>query len=186
MVAEAPQELAAHGQPRLYLVRHASPDWERRDLPYDRPPGPPLSSLGREEAARLGEFLRHLGVRRLWVSPMLRCVQTAEIVAPLLGVDWQIEAGLIEWRAEEDLQETGQRLWMVWERARQESSRNGPLALLTHGSPIRYLLSRLGLSDEALLRHSFDHGNPLPPAGVWRAQLAAEPERWELELVFQP
>ena len=40
----------APAQQVLYLARHATPDWNMRDIRYDIPPGPPLVPQGEEEA----------------------------------------------------------------------------------------------------------------------------------------
>ena len=56
----------------LYLARHATPDWNMRDIRYDIPPGPPLVPQGEAEAAQLGEFLRQAGVVQIYVSPLVR------------------------------------------------------------------------------------------------------------------
>ncbi len=62
-----------------------------------------------------------------------------------------------------------------------------PAALITHGAPIGLLLKDLGLDEAAiaLYRQQFDHSNPVPPAGVWKA-VRAGGEPWRLELVFMP
>ncbi|RDX87145.1 hypothetical protein CR513_31423, partial [Mucuna pruriens] len=56
-----------------------------------RPWDPPLAKAGRERAFKMGRMLRQsLGfpIRRVFVSPFLRCIQTAvELVASLSAVD---------------------------------------------------------------------------------------------------
>ena len=56
----------------IYLARHATPDWNRRDIRYDIAPGPDLVPQGEAEAAQLGEFLRTTGVTRIYASPLVR------------------------------------------------------------------------------------------------------------------
>ena len=47
--------------PTVYLVRHATPDWSLKDIPYHLPPGPPLTSVGDKEAAEFWQrFYRTL------------------------------------------------------------------------------------------------------------------------------
>ena len=74
----------------IYLARHATPDWNRRDIRYDIAPGPDLVPQGEAEAAQLGEFLRTTGVTRIYASPLVRTRRTAEIAAALrdIGVDY--------------------------------------------------------------------------------------------------
>ena len=38
--------------PIVYLARHATPDWNRKDIRYDVAPGPDLVAQGEAEAAR--------------------------------------------------------------------------------------------------------------------------------------
>src|SRR5512140_1745373 len=86
----------------IYLARHASPDWSRRDLVYYLPPGPPLTDLGRLEAEVLGQFLQQQQVGRLLVSPLERCQVTAEIVAQITQAQIETLPDLIEWSPEEN------------------------------------------------------------------------------------
>jgi len=77
---------------RLALLRHADAaraaglvrdDWDR-----------PLTTVGRDQARRSAEVLRTAGVRidRLFTSPLMRAVQTAEIVAAVLPFTGPVEA----------------------------------------------------------------------------------------------
>ena len=66
---------------KVFLIRHASPDWERRDLPYDIHPGPMLTPRGEKEAEALADFLKRQGLVRLYHSPFERAAKTARIVA---------------------------------------------------------------------------------------------------------
>jgi len=172
----------------LYLVRHATPDWKRLDLSYYKPPGPPLTPQGEEEAQALGEFLREAGVQQVLCSPMERCRRTAEIAAAVVGLAPQAEPGLGEWQPGEGEAAVRDRFWPVWERLLPNGHAAQPAALVTHGGPIAMMLAELGLAADALAhyRKTFDRNNPLPPAGVWRAARAAPCAPWELALVFMP
>ncbi len=61
--------------------------------------------------------------------------------------------------------------------------------LVSHGSPIRAMLGMLGdvlTIDPKCYR--FDHGNIVPPAGIWRARYISadgQPCQWELALIFR-
>jgi probable phosphoglycerate mutase len=55
-----------------------------------------LTTLGREQARRLGESLRDQRIAAVWCSDMARAVQTAEIAAGVLGVSVRVRAGLRE------------------------------------------------------------------------------------------
>jgi broad specificity phosphatase PhoE len=169
----------------IFLARHASPDWSRKDLAYHIPPGPPLTSQGITEAVALGGFMRLEGVRQLYVSPLERCLQTAGIIAGLIGAPWFIFPGLIEIQPGETSEDIQARLWPVFNQACKSAAERGPVALITHGSPIATLLSLLGLDQVILQNHqTYDNHNLLPPGGAWRARQAAFDDPWDLDLVF--
>jgi broad specificity phosphatase PhoE len=169
----------------LYLIRHATPDWNRKDISYFVPPGPPLNDTGLEEAEMLANFFQFIGLKRIYTSPLERCLMTAKILARQNEQILQIEAGLSEHRPQESRADVVKRLEPVFKEAIQVASQ-GPVALVTHGSPIEILLSQMGMPAVELnaLKASFDHHNPAPPAGVWEAVRSASD--WDLSLVFDP
>ena len=79
----------------FYLIRHgqsvnnASPDALE--------PDPGLTNLGREQADRVGNSLKAKGIHRLYCSPMLRALQTAEIIGRILSLPPHVYVGLHEW-----------------------------------------------------------------------------------------
>jgi broad specificity phosphatase PhoE len=172
----------------IYLIRHASPDWERKDIPYDIPPGPPLTDKGQQEAQELGVFLQKAGVRKLYYSPLERSTHTAQIAAAVAGIPLLEQSELAEWVTGEMEAEIHARFWPLMESAMMESVQLGPLGLVTHGGPVAYLLRQLGIDPARLERHRkmFDHRNPLPPAGVWAARRNSSNDAWDLQLVFAP
>jgi len=174
--------------PTIYFVRHATPDWNRTDLPYAVLPGPPLTAQGVDEAMQLGYFLREAGAAQILTSPFERATHTARIAAGVAGVPVEQDAGLAEWRPDEKVDAIRARCWPVWERAIALSLQIGPVALVTHGGPISFLLEELGLGKEVLDQHRrrFDRNNPLPPAGAWKAARSPEDGAWDLDLVFVP
>jgi probable phosphoglycerate mutase len=171
--------------PTVYLIRHATPDWSRTDLVYHLPPGPPLTPQGEAEAAQLGDFLRDMGVRQMWASPLERCHRTAALAAHVAGAAWASDDRLAEIRPEEKAADILGRVWPLWLEATQAAE---PVALVTHGGPITLLLGKLGLDPTVLAQHqaAFDRRNPLPPAGVWRAVRATAGDAWALDLAFTP
>jgi broad specificity phosphatase PhoE len=174
---------------KVFLIRHASPDWQRRDIPYDIHPGPMLTPQGEKEAEVLAGFLKSQGLARLYYSPFERAAKTAMIVAALNGIPAVEEPGLAEWRSRDE-QEGSVRLRMVsaFERAARESAEGGPSGLVSHGGPIGVLLLALGMAQEELAKYRmrFDTTNPLPPAGVWEVEQNPGKERWRFEMVFRP
>lgn len=82
--------IARHGN-RLDFV---NPEWfntaARR---YD----PPLSEDGFVQAAELGQRLKRENISRIFASPFLRTIQTANEIAQILDLEIALEAGLSEW-----------------------------------------------------------------------------------------
>ena len=171
---------------KIYLARHATPDWSRTDIRYDIAPGPPLTPVGEEEAEKLGEFLHLQGVRKIYASPLERTQRTAQLAAEILGLPVVTEELIAEWRRGEDESEVAQRMNDFWERICWESERFGPITLVTHGGPIKMMLLNLGLPQATVNEYcrKFDRGNPVPPAGVWYASKQNSETPWRLELVF--
>lgn len=172
----------------IYLIRHATPDWSRTDIPYDIPPGPPLTPKGEAEARALGEFLHGIGVVRLYASPLERTTRTAHLAAAALGLEPLADLEIAEWRHGEPNDTVLQRCRARVDAVLDESVIHGPIGLVTHGGPIRLLLPGLGLTQAAVdfYRRQFDRDNPVPPAGVWRIHRNAEGEFETPELVFTP
>jgi probable phosphoglycerate mutase len=172
----------------LYLIRHATPDWNRKDIRYDIPPGPPLTEQGEDEARRLGEFLKSTNITHLYTSPLERTTRTAQIAASSLDLPVETIHALAEWEQGELEASVLSRCRTVFDQALQESEQRGPLALVTHGGPIRLLLADLGLDANEMshYRGIFDNENPVPPAGVWRITRAADGRMEKPELVFAP
>lgn len=173
-------------QPVLYLARHATPDWNRKDIRYDIPPGPDLVAQGEQEATRLGDFLRDAGVRRIFASPLVRTRRTAEIAGAIAGASVTIDDAIREYTREENDQLVYERLLPRVETLFAEAIAAGPIAIVTHGGPVRVMLERLGLGSDELwhYRRQFDHQNPLPPAAAWK--LTQGNNAWRMDFAFSP
>lgn len=172
----------------IYIARHASPDWTRTDIAYDRPPGPPLTPEGEKEALELGEYLRSCGIVQLYASPLERARRTAELAAEVIGIQTQVEDAIAEWRRDETADLVAKRMMPFWEGIVADSLKVGPICLVTHGGPIGLILRNLGMPSRHLkaFRTCFDHHNPAPPAGLWRSVYDDTKNQWELNLVFIP
>ncbi len=171
----------------IYLARHATPDWSRTDIPYDIPPGPPLTAQGEAEAEKLGLFLAAAGVTQLFASPLERTQRTAALAAQPAGASIQTVDAIAEWRHGENEEQVLDRILSFWEELVVASVVNSPVALVSHGGPIRLLLETVS-GDPARIneyRARFDSNNPLPPAGVWRSQ-RQDDGSWQVDLVFTP
>jgi broad specificity phosphatase PhoE len=174
---------------KIYIVRHASPDWSMTNIPYDIQPGPPLSPKGEKEAEALGEFLKPQGVVKLYYSPFARSARTAQIILARSGIPCVAEIRLAEWRkGYETTDKVAERMSRVFDELTRESAVIGPVALVSHGGPIACLLLSLGIDKDTLsvFRKKFDGGNPLPPAGAWAAEWNEEAKTWDLNLLFIP
>jgi phosphohistidine phosphatase SixA len=78
----------------IYLVRHGSAGSRDDEDPNDDERG--LDDVGRVQAHKLAEWLRHGGVTRVLSSPYRRCVETVEPLANALGVGIEVCDGLGE------------------------------------------------------------------------------------------
>jgi 2,3-bisphosphoglycerate-dependent phosphoglycerate mutase len=78
---------------RVFVARHGEALYES-ELLSDA--GGWLSPLGRQQAKDLAATLAPERISRVWTSDMARAVQTAEVVAGVLGVDVVVRRGLRE------------------------------------------------------------------------------------------
>lgn len=165
----------------LYIVRHGHPQ-QNTGLAYDRPPGPPLSEIGRAEARLAGIYLAGRGVQCLYASPLERAQGTAHAIAGETGLPIITEPALAEHRHEETFDAVKERIRELL--ARLEQGTAPVVALVSHGSPIKAMLQILSREQIDLTRHIYPNGNPVPTAGIWHARQDAQ--GWSLDLVFKP
>jgi probable phosphoglycerate mutase len=81
---------------KLYFARHGESEANVRRIFWDKPHGYGLTGRGREQARALAESLADAGIAALYCSPILRAVQTAQIVGRQLDLTPQIEDALSE------------------------------------------------------------------------------------------
>ena len=79
---------------RVLVARHGEAEYESSVVTDD---GGSLSALGRRQSRDLAAALSGERIARIWSSPLSRAVQTAEIVAGVLGVDVVVREGLREY-----------------------------------------------------------------------------------------
>jgi len=78
----------------MILVRHGQSEWNAQ---YNRTridpniPDPPLTAEGRHQAGTAARHLAASGIERLLVSPYLRTLETAEIIAAHTGIAITVE-----------------------------------------------------------------------------------------------
>lgn len=174
---------------KIFLIRHATPNWDHTDIPYDILPGPALSPKGEKEAEALAEFLKAERVAKLYCSPFERAVRTAAIVSGINEIPCVEERDLSEWReVDEPEAHVHERMVSIFERVVKESAKIGPIGLVSHGGPLALLLLELGINRDELAsyRRKFDTTNPLPPAGVWKIEQLSGDGHWDFQLAFIP
>jgi broad specificity phosphatase PhoE len=82
------------GAMKLFIIRHADPDYERRTI----------TAAGHREARSLAKRMKRVGLHRIYCSPIPRAVHTMQYTANALGkkpiyLDWLRE--LSEWTTEQ-------------------------------------------------------------------------------------
>lgn len=85
------RKIGAH----LILIRHGESTWNAEGRIQGQA-DPPLSELGRRQAAALGERLSNLTPATLFTSPALRARETSEVIAASGNFKLQIEPALHE------------------------------------------------------------------------------------------
>ena len=79
----------------LYLIRHGQST--NNEGKHPRVADPPLTDIGVEQARWVGESLKAEGITRLYASPMLRTLQTAQMISDIIDLPPHIFVGLHEW-----------------------------------------------------------------------------------------
>ena len=145
----------------LYLIRHAEPDYAA-PVPYHRPPGPALTTVGRVQAAALVPLLHGVGLERVVSSPLRRCMMTAEPLASAVDVPLVIDGDLAEGQPDETPADmTAHMLRAVLAQVDVRI-----VALVGHAAPLTQLLRALTY-DDVQLPPKDRRGNHLAEAMVW-------------------
>lgn len=169
----------------VFIARHATPDRSQNDFSYHTLPGPALTEAGLLEARELGEFLRSAGAVSILSSPFERARQTAVLAGEMCGASVAFDAGLAERQPIESEAALIGRMRRVFAAGAQISAQQGPVALISHGSPVLALLRALGLPGGTIERcRIYDNRNLIPMAGVWRVERLDGELR--MRLVFVP
>ncbi|MCW2788828.1 MAG: hypothetical protein JWQ91_2936 [Aeromicrobium sp.] len=115
----------------ILWVRHGQSTWNLIDRMQGHELSPPLTELGREQAAAAAESLADAGVVRLLSSPAVRARETADIIGARLGLDVVEDPMLLEKGLEESMVE-------VLVRVRQVLDRDLPdhTVVVSHGDTI--------------------------------------------------
>ncbi|MFT4187197.1 MAG: phosphoglycerate mutase family protein [Aeromicrobium sp.] len=87
---------------RLLWLRHGQSTWNALGRLQGHTPHPPLTELGRQQAADAADQVAVLGARRIVSSPAVRARQTAVVVAARLGLPVHLDPRLVEQGLRED------------------------------------------------------------------------------------
>ncbi len=161
--------------PLLLLIRHALTNRTGKEL-TGWAPEIHLSERGREQAGELAQEMTDIPIAAVYSSPLERCIETAGPIARERGLKVRVRAALGEvhygdWEGRSLRQLARTKLWTVVQRspsaarfpggegllevqARMVAAtetitrrhRNGVVAIVSHGDPLRLLLAHfLGL-----------------------------------------
>ncbi len=106
---------------RIYFVRHGESQANLLHEISNRGTKHGLTSRGRAQAICLAQRLQRHPVARIYSSPLLRAVQTSEILADRLGVGCKVtdalreyDCGILEGRADDEAWRLWQELFDAW------------------------------------------------------------------------
>lgn len=83
----------------IYLIRHGQSFNTHHSLDEPHPVNPPLTPIGQREAGLVGKRLALLQPQRLFVSPMLRTIETARLITKSVALRIEVRAKIFEFRA---------------------------------------------------------------------------------------
>lgn len=102
----------------LYFVRHGESEANRLHIFSNRPGQYGLTELGRRQARAVAAALRGKPLARIYTSPLLRAVQTAEILSAELDLPFEVNEALREYDVGVLEGETAQNAWdLYWQNA---------------------------------------------------------------------
>lgn len=106
---------------KLYFARHGESEANVLKVISNRGSRHGLTEKGRRQAAELASNLKGSGATRVYSSPLLRALQTAEIVSSALGVDYDItdalrefDCGIAEGRSDPESWDLHQKVMENW------------------------------------------------------------------------
>ena len=115
----------------ILWVRHGQSTWNVIDRMQGHELSPPLTDLGREQAAAAAASLADRGVVRLLSSPATRALETAEIIGERLGLEVEVEPLLLEKGLEESYTTVLVRVQQILDRELPEHT-----VVVSHGDTI--------------------------------------------------
>ncbi|MFZ9858656.1 MAG: phosphoglycerate mutase family protein [Roseiflexaceae bacterium] len=166
----------------IYILRHAAPD-RGSSVPYNIPPGPPLTNVGRKEALQAGLFLQTREIDAVYVSPFMRTRQTALIVSEHMTAPFAYVESIKEGAPGELHRDIRARVRGLLDEISQREV--GRVMLVTHGCCVLATLQETTNDTIDLSGHKYDYGNHSPTAGIWHG-VRQESGLYVWELVFTP
>jgi broad specificity phosphatase PhoE len=100
----------------IRFVRHGQSTWNLIDRLQGHELSPPLTDLGREQAAHAAEALADVGVTHLLSSPAVRARETADIIAERLGLEVVEDPLLLEKGLDESVVDVVARVRLLLDR----------------------------------------------------------------------
>lgn len=108
-------------QVRLYFIRHGESEANTQRIISNRGLQHPLTERGVEQAKALANHLKDEPLEYLYSSPLMRAVQTAEILATALGLEItttpalrEFDCGVLEGNGDAESWEALGRVWDDW------------------------------------------------------------------------
>ena len=115
---------------RLYFVRHGESEANTLGVISNRGSRHGLTERGRRQVAELASRLRGAGATRIFTSPLLRAMQTAEILSETLGLRYEatdalreFDCGVAEGRSDAEAWELHRQVMEDWLRRGKHSAR---------------------------------------------------------------
>lgn len=115
---------------RIYFVRHGESEANIQQIISNRSYQHGLTDKGRAQAAALADHLKGVRITRIFSSPLMRAVQTAEILAGGSGLSITMEDGLrefdcgvIEGKSDPESWYSLRQVWEGWMQHQQWESR---------------------------------------------------------------
>ncbi|MFO1056309.1 MAG: histidine phosphatase family protein [Dongiaceae bacterium] len=153
---------------RFYLVRHGAHDLLGRSL-AGRMPGVGLNAEGRVQAERLAAHFAALAPAAVISSPLQRTVETARPIAARLGLELELEPGLLEidfgdWTGRPFAELDGDPAWPLFNSARSLVAIPGGESLIDVQTRMIATLRRLAAARPEASLVLVGHGDPLKSA----------------------
>lgn len=79
----------------IYVVRHGQTDYNKKSL-FQGQKDIPLNEIGISQAKDMAKKFKEINIDKIFVSPLSRAYETAKYISKTIGIEPQIEEGLIE------------------------------------------------------------------------------------------